>query len=122
MLRMRLMAYTAQAECTTCRGSRLRPEASKARFRDFTIAEFVSMPLGELLETVRSWKLKLAELKIAGELLREITSRVAFLVEVGLDYLTLGRAANSLSGGESQRIRLAGQLGSGLCGVSLCSR
>ncbi len=116
-LRMRLEAYTAEVECVSCRGSRLRPEAAKARFHELTIAEFVSMPLGELLALFDGWKLNSREQKIAGELVREIVGRLRFLVEVGLDYLTLGRAANSLSGGEAQRIRLAGQLGSGLCGV-----
>ncbi len=116
-LRMRLEAYTAEVECLSCRGSRLRAEAAKARFRELTIAELVAMPLGELLSTLQGWKLDRREQKIAGELIREIVGRLSFLVEVGLDYLSLGRAANSLSGGEAQRIRLAGQLGSGLCGV-----
>ncbi|MDZ4849111.1 MAG: excinuclease ABC subunit UvrA [Pirellulaceae bacterium] len=116
-LRMRLESYTAEVECQTCRGSRLRAEAAKSRFHDLTIAELVAMPLGELLATLKNWTLDSREQKIASELIREVVSRVSFLVEVGLDYLSLGRAANSLSGGEAQRIRLAGQLGSGLCGV-----
>ncbi len=66
---------------------------------------------------LNSWKLDKREKKIAGELIREIKSRVNFLLDVGLDYLTLHRGAATLSGGEAQRIRLAGQLGSGLCGV-----
>jgi hypothetical protein len=81
------------------------------------MADMVRMPIGKLLETVQAWKLSGAEAKIAGELLREITQRLQFLVDVGLDYLTIDRSANSLSGGESQRIRLASQLGSGLSGV-----
>ena len=116
-LRMRLETFTAEVECVSCRGSRLRPEAAKSRFHDQTIADFVLMPLGELLSLLKGWKLDTREQKVAGELIREIVGRLSFLVEVGLDYLTIGRSANSLSGGEAQRIRLAGQLGSGLCGV-----
>ncbi len=115
--RFRLEAYTAEVECISCRGSRLRPEAAKARWRGLTIAEIVNMSLGELQSTLKNWKLEKREEKIAGELIREIQSRLGFLNEIGLDYLFLSRAANSLSGGEAQRIRLAAQLGSGLCGV-----
>jgi excinuclease ABC subunit A len=116
-LRVRLESYTAEVECRTCNGSRVRPEAAHAKFRDQTIADFVAMPLSNLLSFVNDCKLDERERKIAGELIREVQQRLSFLVEVGLDYLSLGRAANSLSGGESQRIRLAAQLGSGLCGV-----
>ncbi|MFN9604482.1 MAG: excinuclease ABC subunit UvrA, partial [Planctomycetota bacterium] len=116
-VRMRLSAYLADVPCTQCDGSRIRPEAAHARFRNLRMADIVRMPIGMLLETVQAWKLSSAESKIAGELLREITQRLQFLVDVGLDYLTIDRSANSLSGGESQRIRLASQLGSGLSGV-----
>jgi excinuclease ABC subunit A len=116
-VRMRLSAYLADVPCTQCDGSRIRPEAAHARFRELRMADMVRMPIGKLLETVQAWKLSGAEAKIAGELLREITQRLQFLVDVGLDYLTIDRSANSLSGGESQRIRLASQLGSGLSGV-----
>jgi excinuclease ABC subunit A len=75
------------------------------------------LPLGDLLQLVEGWKLTSRERKIAGELLREITGRVQFLLDVGLEYLTLARGAATLSNGEAQRIRLASQLGSGLCGV-----
>src|SRR6185312_14007621 len=70
-----------------------------------------------LITQVKTWKLAANEKKVAGELIREIDNRLTFLVDVGLDYLTLGRAAPTLSGGEMQRIRLAAQVGSGLCGV-----
>jgi excinuclease ABC subunit A len=115
--RFRLEAFTAEVECISCRGSRLRPEAAKARLRGVTIAEIVNMSLGELQGTLKDWKLDKREQKIAGELIREVQSRLGFLNEIGLDYLSLSRGANSLSGGEAQRIRLAAQLGSGLCGV-----
>ena len=116
-IRMRLSAYLADVPCTQCDGSRIRPEAAHARFRKLRMADIVRMPIGQLLETVQGWKLSPVESKIAGELAREITQRLQFLVDVGLEYLTIDRSANSLSGGESQRIRLASQLGSGLSGV-----
>ena len=116
-VRMRLSDFLADVPCTQCDGSRIRPEAAHARFRNLRMADIVRMPIGELLATMQAWKLSAAEAKIAGELAREITHRLQFLVDVGLEYLTVDRAANSLSGGESQRIRLASQLGSGLSGV-----
>ncbi|MEX1040039.1 MAG: excinuclease ABC subunit UvrA [Pirellulaceae bacterium] len=115
--RGQLEALVSEVECTTCDGSRLREDSSAMKFREKTILDICSFPLGQLLEFIRSWKLKKRELKIAGELIREIESRAQFLVDVGLDYLTLRRTAPTLSAGEAQRIRLASQLGSGLCGV-----
>ncbi|MCP4888576.1 MAG: excinuclease ABC subunit UvrA [Planctomycetaceae bacterium] len=116
-LRGKLEQFTAEIDCALCDGSRLRDDAGAVRFRGHTIADLVHMPLDRLAEEVRSWKLDRRERKIAGELVREVQSRVGFLLDVGLDYLTLHRGARTLSGGESQRIRLAAQLGSGLCGV-----
>ncbi len=106
-----------EVECSVCNGSRLRDDAASVRLRGHTIDEVARMPLGRLLEQFRNWKLNATERKIAGEVAREIRSRLQFLVDVGLDYLTLARAAPTLSGGEAQRIRLAAQVGSGLCGV-----
>jgi excinuclease ABC subunit A len=85
--------------------------------RDRTIDEICRLPLGRLLEEFQNWKPSRAQQKVSGEVAREVRSRLQFLVDVGLDYLTLARPAPSLSGGEMQRIRLAGQVGSGLCGV-----
>ena len=116
-LRGKLESFTDEINCGACEGSRLREESSAVRFRERTIADLVHMPLDRLHAEVASWKLDRREKKIAGELVREIKSRVKFLLDVGLDYLTLHRGAATLSGGEAQRIRLAGQLGSGLCGV-----
>ncbi len=116
-LRTTLEHLVDEIECSECGGSRLRDDASAVQFRGLTIEQIVRAPLGELVETVRSWKLDKREKKIAGEIVREIENRLTFLVEVGLEYLTVGRQAPSLSGGESQRIRLASQVGSGLVGV-----
>jgi excinuclease ABC subunit A len=115
--RMRLSRYLAEIPCTACNSSRVRPEAAFAQFRDLRIGDLVQMPIGKMIAQIQAWSLTDSESKIAGELLREVTHRLQFLIDVGLEYLTLDRAANSLSGGESQRIRLASQLGSGLCGV-----
>ncbi len=116
-LRLKLDRLVDEVECSACGGSRLRDDAAATRFRKQSIDQICRQPLGQLQKMVEGWKLTARERKIAGELLREIRNRVEFLNDVGLDYLTLARAANSLSGGEAQRIRLASQLGSGLCGV-----
>ena len=116
-LRTRLEHLVGEIECSECGGSRLRDDAAAVRFAGRTIGEFCRLPLNDLLQEVKKWKLKAAEKKVAGELVREITNRLTFLVDVGLEYLTVGRSAPTLSGGESQRIRLASQVGSGLCGV-----
>ncbi len=116
-LRMKLQAFVGDVECGSCAGSRLRDDAGAVRFRDHVIDGVCRMPLGKLLIEVSSWKLDKREQKIAGELILEVRNRVQFLNDVGLEYLTLSRTAASLSNGEAQRIRLASQLGSGLCGV-----
>ena len=106
-----------EVECGTCMGSRLRDDAAAVRFMDHTIDQIGRMPLGKLLTFFSGWQANDTEKKIAGDLLNEIRNRLQFLVDVGLDYLTLSRPAPSLSGGETQRIRLAAQIGSGLVGV-----
>ncbi|MEX0867060.1 MAG: ATP-binding cassette domain-containing protein, partial [Pirellulales bacterium] len=116
-LRQRLEQFTDEVECSACDGSRLRDDASAMRLRGKTIADIARTPLGELQQLVEGWEFDERERRIAGELIREIRHRLQFLVDVGLDYLSIGRAAPTLSGGESQRIRLASQVGSGLCGV-----
>ena len=116
-MRVRLEQLVAEVECSTCGGSRLRDDASAVRFRDQTIDQFCRQPLGPLQQAIENWGLNDRERKIAGELVREITNRTQFLNDVGLDYLSLSRPAATLSNGEAQRIRLASQLGSGLCGV-----
>ena len=103
--------------CPDCHGARLRPEAAAARFRGLTIQELTDQNLAEALAFLSEIELGERESAIAAEPLREATRRLQFLVDVGLDYLSLSRASGSLSGGEAQRIRLASQIGSGLTGV-----
>ena len=116
-LRTKMQSLIGEVECGTCGGSRLRDDAAAVRFRKLTIDGICRIPLGTLAKEINSWKLDKREKKIAGELLREVSSRVEFLNDVGLQYITINRTAASLSNGEAQRIRLASQLGSGLCGV-----
>ena len=116
-LRSKLEHLVEEVECTVCGGSRLRDDAAAVRLRGRTIQQFCQLPLGTLLEEFRNWRPSDSEQHVAGEVIQQIRNRLQFLVDVGLDYLTLGRSAPTLSGGEMQRIRLAAQLGSGLCGV-----
>ena len=116
-LRQRMQSLIGEVECGCCGGSRLRDDAAAVRFRGITVDGICRLPNQVLAKTLKSWKLDKREKKIAGELIREIVGRVDFLNDVGLEYLTLNRTAASLSNGEAQRIRLASQLGSGLCGV-----
>ncbi|MGE5195647.1 MAG: excinuclease ABC subunit UvrA, partial [Deltaproteobacteria bacterium] len=115
--RLKLEHLAGEVACSACRGSRLRDDAAAVRFGGKTLQEICELPLGECLEFFRAIKLTPAGRKIAGELLREVTGRMSFLVDVGLHYLTLSRTMPTLSGGESQRIRLAGQVGRALTGV-----
>ncbi len=115
--RKQLEHLATEVRCDRCGGSRLRPEAAAVRVGDRTIVEVCSMPLDDCLASFGQLRLDRRQRRISGELLNEITSRLRFLVDVGLAYLTLHRPAPTLSGGESQRIRLASQIGSGLTGV-----
>ncbi|MHB0957758.1 MAG: excinuclease ABC subunit UvrA [Pirellulaceae bacterium] len=116
-LRSRLEHLIDQVECAVCGGSRLRDDAASVRLQGKTIDALCRLPMAQLQQELARWKWTPRDRKIAGELLREITNRVEFLNDVGLHYLTLSRGAATLSNGEAQRIRLASQLGSGLCGV-----
>lgn len=116
-LRSKLNPFVAEVACSACDGSRLNQDAGAVKFRGLTIGDFTQAPIKWLHEQVAGWKLTQREQEIAGELVRELLSRTEFLLDVGLEYLSLSRPANTLSGGESQRIRLSSQLGSGLCGV-----
>jgi len=106
-----------EATCPDCQGKRLCPEALAVRFRDQSIAQMAALPVEGAESFFRKLKLRGREAEIARDLLAEIRSRLAFLKQVGLGYLSLDRAAPTLSGGEAQRIRLASQLGSNLRGV-----
>jgi excinuclease ABC subunit A len=115
--RQRLGAIVREVPCSACGGSRLRPEAAACRFQGYTIHDLCQIPLGQCLTFFQQLALDGPQQQIAGEVLRHIRERLRFLVDVGLEYLTLARPAPTLSGGEAQRIRLASQLGSGLTGV-----
>ena len=112
-----LEAYRALRACPGCDGERLRPEMRAVRVQGRTMADYVSLPLAACLREFETMELDERETLIGGRVLREIRERLRFLCDVGVDYLTLGRSANSLSGGEGQRIRLATQIGSNLTGV-----
>ena len=107
----------AEHACRPCEGQRLRPEALAVRFQDRSIAALAGLSVTEAEYYFRALKLKGRDAEIARDILAELRARLAFLREVGLSYLSLDRAAPSLSGGEAQRIRLAAQLGSNLRGV-----
>ena len=115
--RAKLEHLVSEVPCSTCGGSRLRDDAAAVRFDGRTIGTTCALPLDKTLAVFKDLKLSKEGQRVAGELLREITNRVQFLVDVGLEYLTLSRSTPTLSGGESQRIRLASQIGSGLTGV-----
>lgn len=110
--------FMIQQTCTQCDGQRLRPEALAVTLANKNIAAISAMTIQEIFDFISELHLSEHQLEIVGELLVEIEKRLKFLVDVGLDYITLSRYAMTLSGGESQRIRLATQIGSGLTGVT----
>ncbi len=116
-VRVFLSRYRGYTECPDCRGSRLRPEATDVRVGERTIADAVKLNIAEALEFFGSLELSPEEAGIAGKVLVEISQRLRFLNDVGLEYLTLDRASGTLSGGEAQRIQLATCLGSRLVGA-----
>jgi len=116
-VRDELAKYLNMQACPSCEGSRLRIEARHVKVGKKNIHEICNTPLKETVYFFESLKLKGAKKTIAEKIIFEITSRLKFLVNVGLDYLSLSRSAETLSGGEAQRIRLASQIGSGLTGV-----
>ena len=114
--RVMLSRYRGKTKCSACQGKRLRQEAEYVKINGLSITELVVKPLDKVRAFFAELKLDEYEAKIAKRLLTEINNRLQFLSEVGLDYLTLNRKSNSLSGGESQRINLATSLGSSLVG------
>ncbi len=114
--RVMLSRYRGKTKCKTCNGKRLRKESNYVKIAGSTITDLVEMPLDKLASFFKQLELNTYDTKIANRLLKEINNRLAFLANVGLDYLTLNRKSNTLSGGESQRINLATSLGSSLVG------
>ncbi|MFB9119709.1 excinuclease ABC subunit UvrA [Bergeyella porcorum] len=114
--RVMLSRYRGKTTCPTCEGLRLRPETQNVKIDGHTIQSLVELPLDELLPIIQNLKLTDYEQEVAKRLVYEITTRLDFLLKVGLGYLTLNRTSNTLSGGESQRINLATSLGSSLVG------
>jgi excinuclease ABC subunit A len=112
-----LEPYRALRTCPDCHGDRLRPESRAVQVKGRSVTEYVSLPITEALRVFEGFQFSERENLIAGRLLREIRDRLKFLDDVGVGYLTLGRSATTLSGGEGQRIRLATQIGANLTGV-----
>jgi excinuclease ABC subunit A len=112
-----LERFRSLRPCAACRGERLKPQSRSVRVKGRTITEYVDLPLSDALRVFETMALSDREQLIAGRILREIQERLRFLTDVGVGYLTLGRSAATLSGGEGQRIRLATQIGASLRGV-----
>src|SRR5690606_29375206 len=115
--RERMEGFMREVACPTCAGTRLKPVSAAVTVGGRSIAEVSRMPIDEAAEFLATLELSEREHQIADRVLKEINERLAFLLDVGLDYLSLDRPAGSLSGGEAQRIRLATQIGAGLVGV-----
>ncbi|WP_298327776.1 excinuclease ABC subunit UvrA [Haloactinopolyspora sp.] len=115
--RERHEGFMREVPCPACRGTRLKPVVLAVTVGGRSIADVAAMPIGECAEFLRDLRLSEREEQIAARVLKEVNERLQFLVDVGLDYLSLDRASATLAGGEAQRIRLATQIGSGLVGV-----
>ncbi|MFB9835073.1 excinuclease ABC subunit UvrA [Actinoallomurus acaciae] len=115
--RERFEGYMREIPCPSCEGRRLKPVVLSVTVNDRSIADVAAMPIGECAKFLLAMELGDREKHIAERVLKEINARLGFLLDVGLDYLTLDRASATLAGGEAQRIRLATQIGSGLVGV-----
>ncbi|MCI9015560.1 MAG: excinuclease ABC subunit UvrA [Clostridia bacterium] len=109
--------YMSNSACPTCNGARLKKESLSVKVGDKNINELTDMSINKIKDYINSLKLTPKETMIADQIFKELNQRLQFLIDVGLEYLTLSRAAGTLSGGEAQRIRLATQIGSGLTGV-----
>lgn len=116
-VRQDIEKYMSQNPCSTCKGSRYKPEVLLVTIGGKNIKNISQISIGESLDFFNKLKFSKKEEAIAGRIIKEIKNRLSFLVNVGLDYLTLGRSAQTLAGGETQRIRLASQIGSQLVGV-----
>ena len=109
--------YMSECECDECKGARLKPEVLAVTVGNKNINQLTDMSINKILDYLNSLKLSKKDAMIADTILKEMNKRLQFLIDVGLEYLTLSRSAGTLSGGEAQRIRLATQIGSGLTGV-----
>ncbi len=116
-IKEKMERYMRVTECPECHGNKLKPELLAVTVGEKNIMQFCDMSIAEAIEFIDNLKLSDTHMTIAAEIIKEIRGRLRFLANVGLDYLTLSRASATLSGGESQRIRLATQIGSGLVGV-----
>ncbi len=109
--------YMSESECPVCHGARLRKESLSVKIGDLNINELTDMSIDKIKDYINKISLTTTQAMIAEQIIQELNKRLQFLIDVGLDYLTLSRPAGSLSGGEAQRIRLATQIGAGLTGV-----
>ncbi|HSX25462.1 MAG TPA: excinuclease ABC subunit UvrA, partial [Chlamydiales bacterium] len=117
LYRKKMGELMTEGICPSCHGARIKPYPATAQLEGKRIAEITAMPLSDALAFFKALKLPAIEMKIAEELLKEIRGRYQFLINVGLEYLSLDRTSPTLSGGESQRVRLASQIGAGLVGA-----
>jgi excinuclease ABC subunit A len=115
--REKFAGFMREVPCPSCHGTRLKPISLAVTIDDKSIAAYSSQPIGELAKTLLNLELSERDMQIARLILKEVNARLGFLLDVGLDYLSLDRASATLAGGEAQRIRLATQIGSGLVGV-----
>jgi excinuclease ABC subunit A len=115
--RERYAEFMREVPCPACHGARLKPVSLAVKVDGRSIADYCGLPIGELAKLLLTLELSDRDMQIAGRILKEVNARLGFLLDVGLDYLTLDRASATLAGGEAQRIRLATQIGSGLVGV-----
>jgi excinuclease ABC subunit A len=115
--REKFAGYMREVPCPACHGARLKPVSLAVTVDGRSIAELCALPVGELAKLLLTLELSDRDRQIAGRIIKEVNARMGFLLDVGLDYLTLDRASATLAGGEAQRIRLATQIGSGLVGV-----
>src|ERR1700759_1561049 len=115
--REKFAGYMREVPCPSCHGARLKPVSLAVTVDGKSIADYCALPIGELAKQLLSLELSDRDMQIAGRILKEVNARLGFLLDVGLDYLSLDRASATLAGGEAQRIRLATQIGSGLVGV-----
>lgn len=116
-VRNELAKMMVEDECPACQGRKLKPEVLAVTVADYNIAQLTALPVNEMIDVIKGLKLTGAAAVTAAPIVKEVLARCQFLVDVGLHYLTLSRSAGTLSGGESQRIRLATQIGAGLVGV-----